>query len=99
MVAHHRPPAPERTVPHARNSLLSHVDHSTGVGRRSNPATGAPGCRRTVWIMKVSPYLPDICPTAFLLHWKSRSDLCFGSLIRTYVVQRHDICPDHRGTS
>src|SRR5271165_308116 len=43
------------------------------------------------------PYLPDICPTAFLAHWKSRSDLCFGSLIRTYVVQRHDICPDLRG--
>src|SRR5271157_518865 len=43
------------------------------------------------------PYLPDICPTAFLAHWKSRSDLCFGSLIRTYVVQRHDICPDRKG--
>ena len=29
---------------------------------------------------------------------KRRSDLCFGSLIRTYVVPRHDICPDLWGT-
>jgi hypothetical protein len=50
-------------------------------------------------LMERSLYLPDICPTAFLAHWKSRSDLCFGSLIRTYVVQRHDICPDLGGAT
>src|SRR5271157_2447744 len=54
MVAHHRPPAPERTVPHARDSLLSHIDHPTGVGHRSNPATRTPGCRRTVRIMRAA---------------------------------------------
>ena len=47
VVADHAPPAPQRTVPHARDSLLSHADHPTGVRHRSNPAAGTPGRRRT----------------------------------------------------
>ena len=52
VVAHHASPATKWTVPHARDSLLSHADHPTGVGHRSNPAAGTPGRRRIVRIMK-----------------------------------------------